>query len=342
MDKSVFKLIRDDETNDSFRLSVEFKEYDFNLTIFKKTNAWTARVERENIRIQAKRLEIESDEYLKNIQEYLRNTPTSVTLKFNDNDFIINCILENNMKVIYFSYKLEKVNYSDSIEILLEKFYTERNNSLERLITLHKEKNELEKCKNQFQTKLNEFIERKKTDDEELLSNFVLVLNEKKKRIQHLTESLEALRRGRPSVNPSVEVKKRSKRPEQRQQIKVEKKEIASESDSEEAYNTDDEKSKGPQNSSDKNFNHEINQNRNDVYAIPSTSKFDLFSDDSPPRHLPKRIKSEASVDNGSYIKPSTSTEGSTNKKQHEKFDGKSVEDTPNVNFSTQELLDNM
>lgn len=44
MDKFVFKLIRDDETNDSFRLSVEFKEYDFNLTVFKKANAWATSV----------------------------------------------------------------------------------------------------------------------------------------------------------------------------------------------------------------------------------------------------------------------------------------------------------
>lgn len=29
----------------------------------------------------------------------------------------------------------------------MEKFYTERCNSLEKVITLHKEKNELEKCK---------------------------------------------------------------------------------------------------------------------------------------------------------------------------------------------------
>lgn len=183
---------------------------------------------------------------------------------------------------------------------------------------------------------MNEFIERKKTDDEELFSNFVLVLNEKKKRIQHLTESLEALRRGRPSINPSVELKKRSKRVEPRQQVKVEKKEIVSESDSEEDYTTDDEKLKRPRNSL------ENDQNKNDVYAIPSTSRFDLFSDDSPPRHIPKRIKSGISVDNGSYIKPSTSTEGSTNKKCYEKSDGKSLDDTPNVNFSTQELLDNM
>lgn len=187
---------------------------------------------------------------------------------------------------------------------------------------------------------MNEFIERKKTDDEALFSNFVLVLNEKKKRIQHLTESLEALRRGRPSVNPSIEVKKRSKKLEPRQQVKVEKKEIVSESSSEEDYNTDDEKLKRPQNLLDKDVN---DQNKNDVYAIPSTSRFDLFSNDSPPRHLPKRIKIGASVDNGSYIKPATSTESSANKMNYEKkSDDKFPDSTPNINFSTQELLDNM
>lgn len=189
---------------------------------------------------------------------------------------------------------------------------------------------------------MNEFIERKKTDDEEVFSNFVLVLNEKKKRIQHLTELLEAFRRGRSSINPSVEVKKRSKKNVPTQKIKIEKKETISDSESEEDYDTDEEKSKKPRNASDQAFDNEVNQNRNDAYAIPSTSKFDLFSDDSPPRHLPKRIKGESNVDNNSYIKPSTATQSSKNEKPYEKLDEQTADDTPNVNFSTQELLDNM
>lgn len=196
--------------------------------------------------------------------------------------------------------------------------------------------------KNNFQLKLNEFIERKKTDDEELFSNFVLILNEKKKRIQHLTELLEAFRRGRSSVNPSVEVKKRSKKVVLAQQTRTEKKETISDSDSEENYDTDEEKSKKPRNASDKGFDKGVNQDRNDAYAIPSTSKFDLFSDNSPPRHLPKRIKSGSCIDNNVYIKPSTSTQSSKNEKHCEKFKNKSTDDTPDVNFSTQELLDNI
>ncbi|KAJ8930824.1 hypothetical protein NQ314_016338 [Rhamnusium bicolor] len=167
----------------------------------------------------------------------------------------------------------------------------------------------------------------------------------KKKRIQHLNELLEAFKRGRPTLNPHVEVKKRTKKTEIIPQKKIEMKQEISESDSEDNYNTDEEKAKNKQESSDEDLGDDTNKNKKMGEPIPSTSKcdFDLFADDSPPRHLlPKRIKSETSVDSNDFNKPSTSKQSSENNKNKESISYSTTDATPNVNFSTQDLLDNI
>ncbi|KAJ8977641.1 hypothetical protein NQ317_003619 [Molorchus minor] len=191
------------------------------------------------------------------------------------------------------------VDYSNCMENLVETFYTDRVNSLQRLTLIEEERYELQKVivqlgltlefiksKDSLETQLNEFINRKKTDEEELYSKFVLVLNEKKKRIQHLNELLATFRRGRPTLNPPVTVKKRTKKHEPALQIEPHLKKEISDSESEDDYNTDEEKEKKLQNLSNETLQGDLNDNRRIDDAIPSTSKCDIFSDNSPPRHL--------------------------------------------------------
>lgn len=201
----------------------------------------------------------------------------------------------------------------------------------------------------ELQTKLTEFISRKKKEEDILYSNFVLVLNEKKARIQHLTELLEAFRHGRPTVNPSPVVRGKTKT----SRVEV-KNEAVSESDSEKSepdseqgesdYNTDEEKSK-------------INEKDNENVKIqvddffnapeqnqPSTSKGFSFSsilDDSLSSHtLPKRVKYTHNVENCNNFNKELSSKKPASKIKAETT--RIDEESPIVNFSTQDLLDDI
>lgn len=152
-----------------------------------------------------------------------------------------------------------------------------------------------------MESKYNEFIFRKKKEEDTLYSNFVLVLNEKKARIQHLTELLEAFRHGRPTVNPEPQATEKTKK---FKKVKVEIKNEVSDTDGEESevyYSTDDEKSKTHR---DKDSAKEDNVEFSNILSgthlatstenIPGTSRdyCSALLDDSPPNYaLPKRTK---------------------------------------------------
>lgn len=182
-----------------------------------------------------------------------------------------------------------------------------------------------------------------------LYSNFILVLNEKKSRIQHLTELLEAFRQGRSTVNPVPELKQNISK--SFKTSKVEVKNQISESDSEENdvnYNTDNENI-GNGKLPEKDFYKE-NEHLSEMLVYnafeenePSTSKKYTYSsllDDSPPNYiLPKRTK--YSHKNESVFIQSTFDSGPSTFDITEK-DVEMNAESPCNTYDTQDLLNQL
>lgn len=192
--------------------------------------------------------------------------------------------------------------------------------------------------------KLSEFICRKKKEEDILYSNFASVLNEKKVQIQHLTEMLEAFRRGRPTTNIEPKTNEKTKTDKT---TKVEVKNEVSESDAEESevdYNTDDElRSDTVTENSDRKGDEDNLQQLVSKKNMPTTSKnlsySSLLNDSPPPTYLlPKRSKQCEKADDIVGVTTYNADSAKNNTKQQEESD----ENSPCDTYDTQDLLDHI
>lgn len=159
-----------------------------------------------------------------------------------------------------------------------------------------------------------------------MYSAFILILNEKKYKIQHLTELLKEYQSGRKQET-GVNVPKYKG-------ISTKTLEVVSDSEStsDDEYNTDDEKKL------------KLKQS----VAGPSTLKdsLDFLGDDSPPPSaLPKRLKIDIVKEssNISLIKNANiTTEPSTSSCNFEDEDMGKSDDTLSLGYDSQDLLDRM
>ncbi|RZC31922.1 40S ribosomal protein S25, partial [Asbolus verrucosus] len=177
--------------------------------------------------------------------------------------------------------------------------------------------------------KLKELIKRKNSIEENQLGQFVMILNEKKRRIQHLTELLESFKAGRSTVNPPVDVK--TKKNKQKSAPPVTKKETISESEpSEEDTNssTDDED----------NSTEEKPPLNEDCKPSTSAQTYDFLQDDIPESCiLPKRVKYGNST--SATVVPTTSKSSPPPVSENESQNTEKSE-SPTIDISTQQLLD--
>ncbi|KAG5890223.1 hypothetical protein JTB14_028764 [Gonioctena quinquepunctata] len=292
-----------------------------------------SKVRSDQILSLAQKLEIDHREYYSNVKKYISDIAKDVDFKMNNGKFTIFCIIDGKIRIKYFYCEMPKVAYNECVENLLDEFHLLKKLSMKNFDTTLEIKEQLERDKEKIDIKLQEFIERKKRDDQELYSNFVLVLNEKKRKIQHLSKLLDAFKQGRPMLNPPVVVKRRKNKKDQvKEEITVKEEVSDSDSSSDSVdYNTDgaDEV---------ESYNGE-----NDTSLLPSTSKHDYHPllDDSPPRQsLPKRMR----IDKGAVECDISIPISSNVKNQDVKMEATSETEynSPNVDFSTQELLDNI
>lgn len=188
---------------------------------------------------------------------------------------------------------------------------------------------------NKYKVKIEEFVKEKKLSDEKLLSHFVLLLNEKKSKIQYLTELLEALKSGRETNNPSIEkVKKPNKRSrgqdESNKNAKNPKREVISSSESEEDTSPKEE---------DYDSEEEKRKKLNELLAVPSTSKadFSFLKEDTPPKEteMLKPITNKIySIDSSSVSVTKSNCEATTVTEQ--------VVVSSTLDFNTQDMLDEL
>jgi len=202
--------------------------------------------------------------------------------------------------------------------------------------------------------KLKDFLGRSKTDEEKLYNNFTAILNEKKRQIQHLNDLLTAFRQGRPTVNSPVQVKRNKKQNVQKNKKKLNVvPESSSESDSNndtsnDNYDTDNELSKN--NETTKKLEEKDPWGQNNLSPLPSTSK---ASDEYPPDGqkaqtftFPKRIRSEPNVRLDSININATKKENIHDEEipgtSHDILDNHQSDKAARVDFSTQDLLDDL
>lgn len=146
----------------------------------------TAMILEQHLKKQAEELCMNLKEYWEKLISFFENT-CKAKFHIDKNVLTITEDVNEHVHVKYFRCNLEKVRYS-YIGSLIDDLQLQKSNA-----------EQLQRNVVQYEQKLNELVERKKIDEQTMLSNFVLLLNEKKRRIQHLNELLEVY-----SKNPSL------------------------------------------------------------------------------------------------------------------------------------------
>lgn len=201
--------------------------------------------------------------------------------------------------------------------------------------------------------KLNEFLDRRKTEELNLYNNFIAILNDKKRQIQHQNDLLIAFRQGRPTVNRPVQVKRKrgNQKPTKNNanNVKVTP-ETSSDSESDnDQYHTDSDD--GTSNSRPTRMVADnYPQENNNLSPIPSTSKMpDVYQHESPsdsltqPFIFPKRIRSENNLKICSVLPRKQIFEEKEDKEIPKSIENaKNQKNSVTVNFDTQDLLDNL
>lgn len=203
--------------------------------------------------------------------------------------------------------------------------------------------NTIETEKDLYKTKLEEFITLKEKHDKKMMSNFVLILNEKKKRIQHLNDLLDAFRNGREPKNlkSNVKINSKSKTVEdvENEETTSKRQRLEQISDSEsDDYDTDDEKS-----------NEAVIP---ETEPVPSTSKeyTSILADDdsSPERMIIEETESnDIAEDSGTkkveeVYRLDTKRDKAPENKSSEINKTITDRESPTLEFNTQDLLDRL
>nr|CAI5818515.1 unnamed protein product [Callosobruchus analis] len=273
----IFKEVTD-ERNCSLQIYCDIKEDSLSIVILQNSEAWSTDVKQQEIKNLSKVLNITPEKYYRDLTLYLQNDSSNLSYKIEGNEFILYYKPGSNIKIKYFFHNINRVDYFSTVDTLLNKFFKDRTQYLTKATKLQHQNKELEKDKAVLKEKLQEIVSRKQEEEGKMYSSFVLVLNEKKRQIQHLSQLLEAFRHGRPTLNPPVSDKKKKKTfNQQRRKTKPEIKNEVSESDnSANECDTDEE-------NQDK-----VNTVSKEINIQPSTSKYplDLSNNDQEPCSL--------------------------------------------------------
>lgn len=328
--------------NKLFRFSVIFGEDFLNLTVFENVTAWNVNIPRDDIIKQSK--DGDFHEFYSNLKKYLVTCPEDVEFNFTNGKFTIHLLLKNKMKILFFSSTLKQVEFLDYILKLVDKLHSEKTQHLEELNGLKGTQSFLQEENKNLKEKMEVLLQRRQSEEQMLYNKFLAVLNEKKYHIQHLND-LITFRRKEPAVNSSVytrNAEKKKSRPEKGPSGIALLSTQNSDSSISDTYNTDNEKSDNDEASHIRRVLPIANS------SSPGTSKTKpTILGDSPTLLLPlnkglKRIRTDSS-ENGNTCSAERNEEPPQkimtctdyNKKDCNEF-------IPKVNFSTQDLLDNL
>ncbi|XP_076259148.1 uncharacterized protein LOC143195661 isoform X1 [Rhynchophorus ferrugineus] len=319
------------------KLSVTFNNNNIDVLLFDCTHCWKANISESNLRVHAERYRTELSTYLNDIKKYLIQPLDNVEITLFENTFRIKIILDNQMKTIYFETIMIKVDFATNILSTVDNLFAVKKQCFDDFNNLKTENEKLKEAKFQLEAKLNEFIERKKTDEEEIFSKFVVLLNEKKRQIQHLNDLLIAFKHGRTINNPNIVTHKESKKIEdtpKAENISNNSDISSDESNSDQSYNTEDEEQVS--------FSQQKALKLSKETFVETHHKRELMelTDDIPTVHLTKRLR-QKSVDLSSTLQ-SQSIKGENIEKDSISTQNDVGEELPSVTSNTQDLLDNI
>lgn len=192
---------------------------------------------------------------------------------------------------------------------------------------------------------MEDLVNDKKLSDKQMLSNFVVLLNEKKSKIQYLTELLDAFKAGREQKNPPIKRTKKRRKPaksdEEDTAAKQPKRELISDSESDE----DAASSKSDPND---DYNSEEERKKRFITdsAIPTTSKadFGFLKEDTPPQDMQKikpLVPRTTSVGKEGLIVENNRTVQETDE-QTSQLQQEDAEEPTVLDYSTQDMLDDL
>ncbi|XP_063918591.1 uncharacterized protein LOC135133955 [Zophobas morio] len=329
MENCVLKQIYVEE-NTPLRVCITVEDNSVEILLFQEEKCWNSSVAKENLQHFANEHKLTIENYCQNLLEYIKTSSPDIKYVFNSEEFIINRLLKGSLTVKYFICKVQKTRYVEHVEQIMDKFYFENLKLLENVNIFKKANEELTDCKNQCELKLKQLVAQKKSDESEQFGQFLLILNEKKRRIQHLTELLEVFKKGRPISNPEVKVGKQKSKKGAKNSATVQKKETISESESDD---DDDESSLGHNTTDDESI--EKSKSASPIENKPSTSTetFDFLEDDIAQSHmLPKRAKHSKPEENIVVVPKSPPKTEEVETQQQAR--------SPGIDLSTQQLLD--
>ncbi|XP_026750827.2 DNA repair protein XRCC4-like [Galleria mellonella] len=175
---------------------MENNEFDlFNIKIFHANSSWSGRFSREFAEQQRNRIDLDEEEYITNIREALEGCDR----------FLYDFIVQEKEKTatFYWKKKFEDAHRKDgsvpmyrdeqteSIDSLLDHLLKSNRDLKLTIMECNKYNENITKDLNRYKQELKDFVNMKTSIEETLYGKFVQVLNEKKKRIQLLEETLQ-------------------------------------------------------------------------------------------------------------------------------------------------------
>ncbi|CAH0551252.1 unnamed protein product [Brassicogethes aeneus] len=194
-----------------YRLNILFSKENIEISVFESLKAWKVNIDNKILKDLSIKYDTNITEYYKSLKLNFTK-PQNNSITFENNKLILFTNTKDDLKIKVFDCELNKVDFGEFILNLCDNLHTEKSKMYDEDVELGKRYNELLKSKIECTEKLNEFIERKNIDDENLLNKFGTILNEKKQKIQYLTEIIESLSNGANEPDSSIEKKKNVKK----------------------------------------------------------------------------------------------------------------------------------
>ncbi|GJQ76369.1 hypothetical protein Trydic_g2087 [Trypoxylus dichotomus] len=269
--------IQNEDKSLMFRVKPEWNEDNFNLLILlENSSAYYANITQEHLQNSAEQHSQNVADYYNNIKVYLTQPNPDILFNLQQSDNFAEFFIKrksNRRTLLFFSVKLTQVSFQESVFELIEAL-CERNAILSENLRISETKQtRLEEEKQTSLNQLAEFVELKENWEQQMYSSFLILLNEKKRRIQFLTDLLE-----RKNIDPT-EIPKKEKitdnRPESTKSPSTHKAiEAISESESSSEYETD--------NGKDDEIYSDYDDDNDDEEPTSSTSGRNLKIDDDP------------------------------------------------------------
>ncbi|KAK9875361.1 hypothetical protein WA026_007759 [Henosepilachna vigintioctopunctata] len=212
----IYKKIK--ENSKIYRIQVNTDNRSLSLVVLEETkeefNAYkTSLISNQELRKQAVKRGIDAKNYYDKLIFFFEN-PDKAKFTFDKQSLSISETINKNIQAQYFQCDIHKVdNFSSSLGKFVDQIQDAMSESQKNHSKLTEKYNLMEREVGEYKKKLTELIDRKNVDEQVMLSNFVSLLNEKKRRIQHLNELLEAYQTNRSLVNPvGLNISYRNKR----------------------------------------------------------------------------------------------------------------------------------